>query len=312
MSALDVNPEVPGEDAVAPTLALSAASRLRALVALTKPNLSALVASTGVLGYALSARGGSFDFVRLLHLALGLWLTSGGAGASNMILERALDQKMRRTRGRPLPAGLLSPAQATIFAALIFCLGWIELAAFTSLLTANLAILTAGLYALIYTPLKRRGPIAVFVGAIPGAIPPLMGWAAVSGSLAPPAWVLFSTLFLWQFPHFMALAWMYREDYLRAGFDFLPASDPSGARTGRWMAIGAGLLVPTTVLLQPLGAAHWLYTGGALLTGIWFAHKAVTMARAPSQVGARKVFFASIIYLPMLLCLIVADRLFFG
>lgn len=313
VSALDVNPDAPVQGVPAePVLAAppTLAARARGLVALTKPNLSALVSTTGVLGYALAAE--NVEPLKLLHLAIGLWCTSGGAGASNMIIERHLDARMRRTRGRPLPQGLFSVPVAAAFALAIFVLGYVELLVFTTWTTANLALLTAGLYALVYTPLKRRGPIAIVVGAIPGAIPPIMGWAADRGTLAAPAWVLFGLLFLWQFPHFLALAWMYREDYLRADFDFLPAEDKDGARTGRWMALGAALLIPVTLLLEPLGAAHRLYSVGALAAGIWFLARTLVMARRPSQVAARRVFFTSIIYLPLLLALIVVDRLALG
>ncbi len=293
--------------------------KLRGLYALTKPNLSGLVMSTGVLGYVLAANG--VEPVRLVHLVVGLWCTSGGAGALNMYLERGLDERMRRTRTRPIPAGVISPGAALGFAIGLFTFGFAVLSTFASPTAAMLSLLTLAIYAFVYTPLKRRGPVAIWVGAVPGAIPPMIGWAAATGTLAPPAWALFAVLFLWQFPHFLALAWMYREDYARGGFDFLardfvvPAGRAidveapiDGGPTARQMFVGASLLVPATLSLVPLGAAGLVYGFGALALGAWFVGSTLRMLREPATPAARRVFFASIIYLPLLLVLIVADR----
>lgn len=290
---------------------------LRAYYQLTKPNLSALVMITGVLGYFLHAP--TIDVATLLHLVVGLWCTSGGAGALNMVIERDLDRRMRRTQVRPIPSGRLRAGQALAFGVGLFTLGFVELWLFTHVHTALLALATLVLYVAVYTPLKARGPLAIAVGAIPGAIPPVMGWAAHDGSMGTPAWILFALLFAWQFPHFLALAWMYREDYARAGFDFLPRGDRGadelerlGRRTGYRMLIGALLLLPVTLALVPLGGAHALYGVGAAGLGVWFVARASRMVRAPGMASARATFFASIIYLPLLLAAIVLDRALLG
>lgn len=290
---------------------------LRAYYQLTKPNLSALVMITGVLGYFLHAP--ALDVATLLHLVVGLWCTSGGAGALNMVIERDLDRRMRRTQVRPIPSGRLRAGQALAFGVGLFIFGFVELWLFTHVHTALLALATLVLYVAVYTPLKARGPLAVAIGAIPGAIPPVMGWAAYDGSMGAPAWILFALLFAWQYPHFLALAWMYREDYARAGFDFLPRGDRGAGelerlarRTGYRMVIGAVLLLPVTLALVPLGGSHALYGVGAAGLGVWFVARAARMVRAPGMASARATFFASIIYLPLLLAAIVLDRALLG
>lgn len=309
MSTVEVHTEAAeGELQLVSPVAVRGSARLRAYYELTKPNLSALVMITGVIGFYLASP--AIDWWRFLHLVIGLWCTSGGAGALNMVLERNLDARMRRTRVRPIPSGRVSTRSALAFSAGIFLFGFAELALFTTWTTAWLALATIVLYAFVYTPAKKLGPIAVAIGAIPGAIPPVMGWAAVDGTVAAPALVLFGLLFLWQYPHFLALAWMYREDYLRAGFNFLPKHDADGRITSWTMVICAALLVPVTLSLEPLGAAGWLYSFGAAVAGGWFVSRTWQMIWKKSE--ARTVFFASIIYLPVLLVLIVADRLILG
>ncbi len=292
---------------------------LRAYYQLTKPNLSALVMITGVLGYFL--RAPSIDVATLIHLIIGLWCTSGGAGTLNMVIERDLDRHMNRTRVRPIPSGRVTAKQATVFGLALFTFGFVELLLFTHWVTAALALATLLLYVAVYTPLKRRGTVAIAVGAIPGAIPPVMGWAAQDGTMGAPAWILFALLFAWQFPHFLALAWMYREDYARGGFDFLPAGDREptdeararlGRRTGMWMLLGAGALLPITWSLILTGQAFALYAAGSTLLGLWFLKRAARMERDPGMASARSCFFASIIYLPLLLVVIVLDRAIIG
>jgi len=289
---------------------LGFAETVRAYYQLTKPNLSLLVVITGVLGYFL--RAPMIDPVLLVHLIVGLFATSGGACATNMVIERDLDAKMRRTQGRPLPSGRIKPRPAMIFALGLFTLGFVELAVFTHLATALLAFATLILYAVVYTPMKKLGPVAIAIGAIPGAIPPVMGWAAVDGSMGAVAWALFALLFVWQFPHFLALAWMYREDYARGGFHFLAPDDVTGKKTARQMLVGSTLLVPVSLALPLLGAANLLYAGGATILGLWFQARTARMWTQPGMASARGTFFASIIYLPLLLALIVVDRWVFG
>jgi protoheme IX farnesyltransferase len=284
---------------------VSRGARLRAFYELGKPNLSFLVATTGVIGFYLASP--AVSWARLAHLVAGLFATSAGAAGLNMVLERDLDSRMRRTRVRPIPSGRVSPKEALVFALIVFGAGFVELWGFANPLTALLALFTALVYAFIYTPLKPRGALAVWVGAIPGAIPPLMGWTAARGAVEAPALVLFGTLFAWQFPHFLALAWMYREDYLRAGFDFL-GQDRTGRRTGRAMVIGCVALLPVSLMLTVLDVSGWLVALGGGGCGIGFLWQAIRAMRRPSQLAARRVFFASIIYLPVFLVLIVIEK----
>ena len=204
---------------------------------LTKPRLTSLVIFTTWLGYAFAAPGvrppfnmGS-DPWRFIHTLLGSWLVASGAAALNEYMERDLDARMKRTQSRPLPQGRLRPNEAFAFGLLISTVGVAELALFVNLLTALLSLISLGTYLLIYTPLKKRTSLCTLVGAIPGAIPPVMGWTAARPTIEPGGWALFAILFLWQLPHFLAIAWMYREDYARAGFPMLPVIDPDGAST---------------------------------------------------------------------------------
>lgn len=297
---------------------VSLAARARALYELGKPNLSGLVVISGVLGFYLGSGGArAFDWARCLHFAAGTALTAAGACALNMYLERDLDRQMRRTRGRPIPSGRVSAESALVFSVVTFCLGLAELAIFTGPIPALLSLATLLIYAFVYTPMKRRGPVSIWIGAIPGAIPPVMGHAAVQGEIGAGGLALFAILFTWQFPHFLALAWMYRDDYARAGFRFLPEAprgggsasslDP-GARTGRNIALGCLALITASVTPWLIGTAGVLYLVGALLAGAAFLLPCVRVALDPSNDRARAAFIASVTYLPMLLALLVLDR----
>ncbi len=287
-----------------------ALSRLRALYELGKPNLSALVVITAVLGFYLaSPEGHPLQWVRLISLVLGTALTAFGACALNMVLERDLDRQMLRTRGRPIPSGRVTAEQALLYSGASFASGFGILALGAGLIPALLSALTLVVYGLIYTPLKRRGPVAIAVGAIPGAIPPVMGWAAVTGEVGWGGLALFAILFCWQFPHFLALAFMYREDYARAGFRFLAEGDEDGAVTGRQIAIGCAVLLLCSLVPALLGLTGHLYLLGALVAGALFLAAGIGVARRSSLANARRAFFASITYLPALLALLVLDRL---
>jgi protoheme IX farnesyltransferase len=261
---------------------------------------------TGVLGFYLGSA--TIDWTVFLHLVFGLWCTAAGAGGLNMVVERDIDARMHRTRLRPIPSGRVSPKEALIFSVAIFLLGFADLWLFVNVLTAGLALFTAAVYVSVYTPLKSRGSISTWVGAVPGAVPPVMGWAAASGALDLTALNLVGILYLWQFPHFLALAWLYREDYERVGFQLLPGKDRSGRTASHLMAAATVLLLPVTLLLATTGDAGFLYLAGALLAGVWLLRPVLSFVRQRSQQGARKVFLATITYLPILLALIVADR----
>jgi len=282
--------------------------RLRAYHELAKPNLTFLVLLTGVFGYYLGTDG--FDGLRparLVAFVLGTALTAGGACALNMYIERTVDGRMRRTAKRPLPSGRVPAHRARWFATLSVLGGSALLWAGCGLLPAGLGLATAGLYGFIYTPLKRvHGPLSVVVGAVPGAVPPVMGWAAVQGGIGWEGLALFAIVFAWQFPHFLALAYLYRQDYARGGFRFLPGSDRT---TSRLIFLGTVGLLITSLAPVALGLAETVYLVGATAAGLAFVGYAARTLRRLDGKSARAVFLASITYLPVLLGLILVDGL---
>jgi protoheme IX farnesyltransferase len=266
---------------------------------------------TVAAGYSLAASATAAPWPVLLlvlvHALVGTALVASGACAFNQITERDVDALMERTAGRPLPSGRLSVSEAVAFAALTGATGVAYLALLVNVVTAALAAATLLSYALIYTPLKRRTPLATLFGAVPGALPIVGGWTAAGGALDVRALVLFWILFLWQLPHFLALGWIYREEYARAGLKLVSASD-DGCATFRQAALEAGALLPISLTPTLLGMAGTVYFFGALLLSGYFVAAGVSAARAPSVQSARRVFFASLAYLPSLLALMVVDR----
>jgi protoheme IX farnesyltransferase len=244
----------------------------------------------------------------LFHTLLGTALVAGGANALNQVAERDVDALMRRTEGRPLPSGRLSPFAAGAFAWTIALAGLAELAAFVSLPTALIAAATLVSYVYVYTPLKRRTTIATLVGAVPGALPIVGGWAAAGAPLDVRAGALFGLMFLWQIPHFLALAWIYREDYARAGLKMLSVGDDDGAATFRQATLNAAALLPVGLVPFLLGMAGAVYFAGALVLSAALFALAVIAARAPSATSARRLFLATLVYLPAILSLMAANR----
>lgn len=281
--------------------------RFVAYLELGKPNLSALVVITGITGYYVATP----HLVSWLffHFVSGLFLTALGACAINMVIERDIDAKMQRTAGRPIPSGRVSVRGAIIFTWTTFILGFAQLAYFVNHTTAALALLTLVTYAWAYTPLKKMGPVSTWVGAIPGAIPPLMGWTAVRNSFEAPGLILFAILFFWQLPHFLALAWMYREDYKRVGYKMLPGKENSIKIAGLEMTLCCLALIKVSILLTLNGAAGGLYMISAVVLGGFFLAFALRVIYLQTIRSARHLFLASIIYLPLLLTAIVVDRL---
>lgn len=277
---------------------------------LTKPEVNFLILVSTLAGFYLGTPTGSgpFRFLRLFHTLVGTLLVASGTGTLNQFIERRYDALMRRTARRPLPGGRLAPSRALGFGVLLAATGGLYLGLLVNLLASFLALLTLATYLVLYTPLKRKTPFCTLVGAFPGAMPPLIGWAAANGSLSLGAWALYAILFLWQFPHFMAIAWMYREDYWRAGYLMLP----SGGREGRFMAwqiLGFTLaLIPVSLLPSFLGHAGLIYFFGALALGSAFFHYCVRLALSKSKALAKRLLFASIIYLPLVLGLMMADK----
>lgn len=281
---------------------------LREYFQLTKPRLSMLSVITAIVGY-LSANPDR-NSITLLSLLIGTSLAAGAAGALNQYIERELDGKMARTRGRPLPAGLISPSAALSFGLILAIAGVGSIWAGTNALAALLTALTLVSYLLVYTPLKVRSIWNTHLGAIPGALPPLIGWAAARGTIDPLGWILFGILFAWQIPHFMAIAWMYRKDYAAAGMRMFPVDRPDGRETGWHSVVFTAVLLICSLLPGFLGYTTLMYQSVALLAGLWFFYRAWAF-RAPQtadDTAARKLFFASISYLPLILAVLVLDR----
>lgn len=279
---------------------------MQGLVELSKPRITQLVVLTAAAGYYLGSRG-PFRLGIFLATLAGTALVAAGTNAMNMIRERDIDARMRRTRSRPLPAGRVSPRTATLFAVAAATAGLAVLVVWVNLLTAALAALTLASYVWAYTSLKRRSTLNTLVGAVPGALPVLGGWTGAGGSLDPAAWALFWTLFLWQLPHFLALAWMYREDYRTAQLRMLSVEDVDGRRTAKMALLYAVALVPVSLLPSLFGVTRVVYFTGALVLGFAYVAASLLMLRDPDR-RAWGVFVASIVYLPALLTLAVLDK----
>jgi protoheme IX farnesyltransferase len=289
------------------TAVVPAVSRPAAYLALTKPDVSFLVVMTSFAGFILGSRS-PVDFARLAHTVFGTTLVAAGTAALNHFIERASDARMRRTSSRPLPSGQLHPREALWFGASLVAVGAIYLAVAANALACLLALLTTATYLGLYTPLKKKTTLATLVGAFPGAVPPLVGWAAARGSLSLEAWVLYAVLFLWQFPHFFTIAWIYREDYARAGIRMLPVVDTTGAATFRQSLIAALLLVPVSVIPALTGHASPRYFFGAIVLGLLLVQACLWAARTKSNTRAKWLMHATVIHLPLLLGLMIYDR----
>lgn len=275
-------------------------SRPRAadFAALTKPGITVMVTVTAALGFA--AAGGAVGLA-LLHAVVGTALAAAGANALNMVLERDSDARMRRTENRPLPAGRLQPIDALLFATILSSGGMLYLTFLVNPLAGALAAFTIATYAFVYTPLKKITTLNTLVGAVPGAVPPLIGWAAASGELAPGALMLFLVMFFWQMPHFLAIAWIYREDYARAGHRMLTVDDPDGRATGLQAVLYTAGLGAASMAPALLGLAGREYLACALALGVGLLWFAIRFALKPSRPSARRLFFASNLYLPLIL-----------
>ena len=276
--------------------------------ALTKPEVNVLVLASTLAGFYLGSRG-PLSGLRLAHTLLGTLLVASGTATLNQFIEREYDARMRRTANRPLPAGRLAPSWALGFGVLLSAAGALDLALAVNALSSLLAVLTLGSYLAFYTPLKRRTPLCTLVGAFPGAMPPLIGWAAARGSLSREAWVLYAVLFLWQFPHFLGIAWMYREDYARAGYLMLPPKDVEGRFTGREIFAFTLLLLPVSLMPAWLGQAGVVYLVGATLVGLAFLLCGARLAHSRSNALARSLVLASVVYLPLLFVLMMVDKI---
>jgi len=275
-------------------------------IALTKPRITWLILMSTGVGYFFGAR--TWAFWTLFHTIIGTGLIASGTAALNQWMERGADGKMRRTQGRPLPAGRIGVGNALAFAIAISAGGFIELWFGANALAALLGLATLLLYLFVYTPLKQRSPHSTTFGSIPGAMPPLIGFAAASGKLTWDAWVLFAILFLWQFPHFYAIAWMYKEDYARAGIRMLPVVEPDGRSTARRILACSAALIPISLMPKFFAMTGSFYLYGALALGLAFVYYCLRILTDRTRQQARHVLLASVIYLPALFSLMLIDR----
>jgi heme o synthase len=282
-------------------------SRSMAYVALTKPDVSFLVVLTTLAGYALGTVG-PLDWLKMVQTVIGTTLVAAGTCALNQYFERESDAHMRRTASRPLPSGVLAPAEALWFGAGLAAVGSLQLLLTTNLLAGALAVLTSVTYLGIYTPLKTRTTAATLIGAFPGALPPVIGWAAARGSLGAGAYVLFAILFLWQVPHFHSISWVYREDYARAGIRMLPVVDRDGRATFGQIVFCAVALIPVSLLASVTGLAGVPYYFSALVVGLLLVKVCLWAAAERTNVRAKWLMHATVLHLPILLGLMVLDK----
>ncbi len=286
---------------------LSFRERASAYLELTKPRITFLIVLTSAAGFGMASRG-RLDYVALVSALLGIALLSSGIATLNQYAERDLDGLMRRTANRPLPSGRLVPWEALAFGTSLTVLAEVYLLVFVNPLSALLGLTVIAGYLFAYTPLKTRTSLSTLVGAFPGAVPPLIGWTAARDSLSLEGWVLFAILFLWQFPHFLAIAWMYREDYSRAGILMLPVVEPDGRVTAQQIVVYTLMLLPVSLLPTVLGMSGRIYLFGAIVLGLLFLYSSIRAAFSMSRQQARRLLLASVLYLPLLFILMVLNR----
>jgi len=288
---------------------------MRDYIELTKPRITWLILMSTGVGYffglpAANWRGFflSLNLIALLHTILGTGLIASGTAALNQWSEREADRKMRRTAGRPLPSGRISEKRALAFGAALSALGFLELWLGVNLLSGLIGVFTLVSYLFLYTPLKQRTWWSTTVGALPGAMPPIIGYAASAGALTRESWALFAILFLWQFPHFYSIAWMYKDDYARAGIRMLPVVEPDCRSTARQIVLYGLALIPVSMIPSILGMSGRIYLVGSLALGLWFLYSGVRVALERTLVRARHVLVASVLYLPLIYGLMLLDR----
>ncbi len=282
--------------------------KLSAYLELTKPRIAFMLVLTAAAGFYLGSDKG-FNWTLFINSMLAITLLAFGVATLNQFIERHTDALMERTARRPLPTGTLSGMEALIFGSLLTGAGEFYLTYFVNNLTAILGLIVIVGYVFLYTPLKTRTSASTAIGALPGALPPLMGFTAAAGEITLGAWVLFAILFLWQFPHFLAIAWMYREQYAKAGILMLPVVEPEGKITARQIVIFTVLLLPVSLAPFFIGFAGWFYLAGAIIFGAWFLHSSIRAARAKTVPQARKLLLVSVLYLPLIFGLLVFDHI---
>ena len=292
---------------IAEIKSVGAREKLSAYVELTKPRIAFLLVLTSAAGFYLGTRG-VFDTVLFINAMLGITLLAFGVATLNQYVERAIDPLMDRTAKRPLPTGKITPAAALIFGLIQIVAAEVYLLFLVNGLTAFLGLIVIVGYVLVYTPLKTRTTAATAIGAIPGALPPLMGWTAAANDITLMAWSLFAMQFLWQFPHFFAIAMMYRDQYRKAGIKMLPAVETDGRITVRQIVLFTIMLVPVSLAPFFFGQVGLVYLIGANLLGVWFLSASIRTARSKTNESAKSLLLVSVIYLPLLFILMVADK----
>lgn len=285
----------------------SVRTRVAAFVEMTKPRIAFLLVLTSAAAFYVGTKG-PFDFVLFANAVIGISLLAFGVATLNQYIERDLDVLMKRTAQRPLPTGKVTPTEALVFGILQCAVAEVYLLTLVNPLTAVLGIAVIIGYVLMYTPLKTRTSASTAIGAFPGALPPLMGWTAAANEITLPAWALFVMLFLWQFPHFLAIAWMYREEYAKAGILMLPVVDPKGKITARQIVLFAIMLFPVSLAPFFFATAGLIYLAGAIILGIWFLAESIRMARTMTYASAKRLLLVSVIYLPLIFGLLVLDH----
>ncbi len=297
------------EFGVAPDVLPLTQRRVADFVELTKPRIVMMVSLTTLFGYYLGLGVNGVDWLRLVVTLVGTSLAAAGTMTLNQWVERDLDAQMLRTRTRPLPEGRVSPGDALVFGVALTIVGILALAAGSTLLAAAVTAATSITYLFVYTPAKTRTSLCTLIGAVPGALPPLTGWAAASGSLDAAAWAIFAIMFVWQIPHSLAIAQMYREDYARADFRLLPVVDPDGESTARQILIYSFALVSVGMLPTLLGLTGAIYFAASVLLGLGMVVPSIRLARSARIADARRVMFASLIYLPLIFAIMAVDKL---
>ena len=287
--------------------------QIRDYIELTKPRITALIAATTAVGFFFgwnrNIPSSRYELLLAVHTLVGTALMASGTAALNQWWERDADARMKRTAGRPIPSRRIRASRALIFGVLISAIGFGELFFLVNILSACLGLFTLLTYLFVYTPMKRRSWLSTAVGAVPGAMPPLIGFAGASGALPMEAWALAVILFLWQFPHFYAIAWMYQDDYANAGMPMLPVVEPDGRSTAKQMVIFTAALIAGSILPWLLNMSGWLYGAGALALGLWFLQRTGLLVVDRTRVRARSVLLASVAYLPLLYGLMVLDNI---
>lgn len=290
------------------TTAYSARERVEAFVELTKPRIAILLVLTSAAGFYAGSIG-TFDLLLFAHSMLGITLLAFGVATLNQWYERAIDPLMDRTAGRPIPSGKITPNEALIFGLAQCLAAELYLLFFVNVITAALGLTVIGGYVLIYTPLKTKTSASTAIGAFPGAMPPLMGWTAATNEITLGAWALFAIQFLWQFPHFLSIAWLYREQYAKAGILMLPVVEPDGRLTVRQIVIFTLMLVPVSLGPFFLGFAGPYFLVGAIILGVWFMVESIRMALSKTNKAARRLLLVSVIYLPLFFLFMVLDKI---